>query len=522
MAKIGKNILENLTTGMYSDSKVAYREYVQNACDQIDKAIESGIITPDEAAVTIYINEEQRYVSIEDNATGVREAEFISQLGDIANSDKKIGENKGFRGIGRLCGLAYCRELVFTTSYIGEAVASQMRFDAQMMREMLISDKKYTVDEILDAILTTSTVKEKKEKHYFKVELIDINKENTDLLNIRGVQNYLSFVAPVPYVNKFLFRYKIYEHARQLNFNVDEYNITVNGAQLFKEYKTGLYDVTGKRYDEISEIAYKDFYDDTRLVAWAWYGLCLFEKAIPKVMNPMYGFRIRQGNIQIGDNTVVASLFKEDRGNSYFVGEIFVVDKNLIPNSQRNYFNETPARIFFEDQIREFFYDELHRLYHKANETKNDCKKIKEYDDAVAKFQEKQAHGFVDGKEKELMEARLEEKKKKKEDAEKRLKKFSEMLSTTDSLPPVQRVQKNIISSFEKKCGLNESQEAEKKKTKDVSKKDGKKTKYFTDDLSKLDRSKRKLVGQIMGIVREIAPENISEEIQAAIVKEFR
>lgn len=46
MAKIGKNILENLTTGMYSDSKVAYREYVQNACDQIDKAIDSGIVAP--------------------------------------------------------------------------------------------------------------------------------------------------------------------------------------------------------------------------------------------------------------------------------------------------------------------------------------------------------------------------------------------------------------------------------------------------------------------------------------------
>ena len=32
MATIGKNILENLTTGMYADSKVIYREYVQNAC----------------------------------------------------------------------------------------------------------------------------------------------------------------------------------------------------------------------------------------------------------------------------------------------------------------------------------------------------------------------------------------------------------------------------------------------------------------------------------------------------------
>ena len=39
MATIGKNILDNLTTGMYSDSRVIYREYIQNACDQIDLAV---------------------------------------------------------------------------------------------------------------------------------------------------------------------------------------------------------------------------------------------------------------------------------------------------------------------------------------------------------------------------------------------------------------------------------------------------------------------------------------------------
>ena len=44
MAVIGKNILENLTTGMYYDSKVIYREYIQNACDQIDKAEKQKMI----------------------------------------------------------------------------------------------------------------------------------------------------------------------------------------------------------------------------------------------------------------------------------------------------------------------------------------------------------------------------------------------------------------------------------------------------------------------------------------------
>ena len=525
MTKIGKNILENLTTGMYSDSKVAYREYVQNACDQIDKAIDSGIVTPELAEVAIFIDQKKRYVSIEDNATGVREKDFVAQLGDIANSDKKIGVDKGFRGIGRLCGLAYCRTLVFTTSYAGEAVASRMSFDAKLMREMLISDKKYTVDEILDEIVTTETDMEEKDKHYFKVELIDINHENTDLLDTVGVRDYLSFVAPVPYTNKFHYRYDIYAHAKKIGFTIDEYKVTVNGAQLFKEYKTRLYEGTDNVrniYDDVFGVEFKDFYDGKTLIAWAWYGLCRFGKAIPKVLNPMYGFRLRQGNIQIGDNTAVASLFKEDRGNSYFIGEIFTVDKNLIPNSQRNYFNETPARINLEEQLRVFFYDELHRLYHVANETKNHYRKLEVYNDVVAKFQEKKAKGFVDKKEQSRMEATVEDARKKKDAAKKKLEKTVETLTASSTLTPEQRVQKEIQYKFEKKNVSSATQKAEKKETEIVEQKEEKKSKYFTDNLSKLDKSKRKLVGQIMGIVSQIAPENIVEEIQAAIEKEFR
>lgn len=525
MAKIGKNILENLTTGMYSDSKVTYREYVQNACDQIDKAIELGIVTPEVAEVSIFIDKENRYVSVEDNATGVREKDFVAQLGDIANSDKKIGVDKGFRGIGRLCGLAYCRTLVFTTSYPGEDISSRMSFDAKLMREMLISDKKYTVDEILDEIVTVNTVKESKDKHYFKVELIDINQENTDLLDDVAVRDYLCFVAPVPYSNKFLFRYKIYEHAKKLNFTIDEYKVTVNGAQLFKEYKTRLYEGTDsskKVYDEIFDVTFKDFYDGKRLIAWAWYGLSRFEKAIPKALNPMYGFRLRQGNIQIGDNTAVAFLFKEDRGNSYFIGEIFTVDKNLIPNSQRNYFNETPARINLEEQLRVFFYDVLHRLYHVANETKNHYRKLEAYNEAVAKLLDISDKGFVDKKEQARMEAEVEDARKKKDAAKKKLERTVETFSVNNSLTPEQRVQKEIQHKYEKKDISTATQKAEKAESEIVEEKEDKKPKYFTDNLSKLDKSKRKLVGQIMGIVNQIAPENIAKEIQAAIEKEFR
>lgn len=522
MAKIGKNILENLTTGMYSDSKVSYREYIQNACDQIDKAIEAGIVSKEEALVDIYIDESQRYVTIEDNATGVPKDQFESQLGDIANSDKIRGKDKGFRGIGRLCGLAYCKELIFKTSYIDEDVTSIMRFDAQKMREMLSSDKKYTVDEILLEIMSIQTEKEDLSKHYFKVELIDINTENTELLDVDHVIKYLSFVAPVSYRNTFTLRTQIYEHASKIGYSIDEYRIKVNGADIFKEYRKRLYEgnENNKRpYDEIFKLQFEDFYDEEgNLVAWLWYGLSRFEKAIPKVLNPMYGFRMRQGNIQIGDNTVVVGLFKETRGNSYFVGEIFAVDKNLIPNSQRNYFNENRTRNLLENRLQVYFFDVLHNLYHVASDTKSNYKKIQEYTEKVNVLEQKRNDGFVDEEEKIKLELAVKEAAEKKNKAIKQLQRSENNKGDEGNITPELEVQRRIQQKFERKNVTTDAKKAEKK----VGVESGEKVKYFTDKLSKLNKSERKLVRKIMTIIKDIVDEETAEKIQAGIEKDFR
>jgi molecular chaperone HtpG len=143
----GANILENLTTGMYQDSKVIYREYIQNACDQIDKAEQLGILKPrnpkskhpdlGQGTVDIWLYPERRYIVIEDNATGIKAEDFERILGNIADSEKIMGQDKGFRGIGRLCGLAYCKTLVFSTRWAGEDIVSIMACDALKMRDMI-------------------------------------------------------------------------------------------------------------------------------------------------------------------------------------------------------------------------------------------------------------------------------------------------------------------------------------------------------------------------------------------------
>ena len=516
MATVGKNILDNLTTGMYSDSKVIYREYIQNACDQIDLAISRGILDANEGNVDIFIDTKKRYISIKDNATGVRESDFIEDVGDIANSNKEIGKNKGFRGIGRLCGLAYCKTLKFTTSYLDENVKSIMTCDAQKMRKMLVENKKYTLDEIWDEIITYSTETEKSEEHYFEVEMFEINKENTDLLNENKVREYLSFVVPVPYKNTFILRSHIYDYAKKLGYKIDEYHVRVNGSQIFKEYTTKLKEQSGanlKNYDEISRLEFKDFRNsDGNLIAWMWIGLSRFEKQIPKV-NTMRGLRVRSANIQLGNDDTLQDLFKENRGNYYFVGEVFAASKDLIPNSQRDYFNENETRVLFEDLLREYFFDVLHKLYYEANRVKNDYKRQEEYLAKVTEYQKKEKEqGFVNEEERQKLQFDIDKAKKTAEDARKRLDK----LDSGDTNSPLFEVHKSIGKKY------SADRLKEQAKNTSVAIEDDKKKAFVTSNMSKLSRSERKIVSKILSIINEVAPKDIAEHIIEKIKEEMR
>ncbi|WP_299289364.1 ATP-binding protein [uncultured Mucilaginibacter sp.] len=104
---IGKDVIESLTTSMYDDSRFIFREYIQNSADQIDKAIREELLTEPQGEIHIQINTDKREIVIEDNATGIPAEDVLRILKNIAQSTKKRGVDKGFRGIGRLGGMAY-------------------------------------------------------------------------------------------------------------------------------------------------------------------------------------------------------------------------------------------------------------------------------------------------------------------------------------------------------------------------------------------------------------------------------
>ncbi|MCL2400438.1 MAG: ATP-binding protein, partial [Defluviitaleaceae bacterium] len=428
------NIIEILTTGMYQDSKIIYREYIQNACDQIDKAEELGILSsrnadsryPDlgQGEVNIWLKPEDRYIIIEDNATGIKAENFQRTLLNIADSDKIMGQNKGFRGIGRLCGLAYCKRLVFTSRWIDEPIVSIMTCDAHKMLEMIneanTKVKRHSANDVINEITEFSTrpAEESDPKHFFRVELIDINKENEELFggrdedNLEQLTDYLSFVAPVPYQANFYYRSEIYAHAKSLNVRIDEYNIKINGEQIFKKYKTHL--KTSKGQEDVFGVEFHNFIsEDSSLLGWMWFGKTYFRAAI-KEEEISRGLRLRKENIQIGDDVTLRNMFTREasrRGNNYFIGEIFAVSRKLIPNSQRSYFNENPVRIDFEHRLKDYFNNTLYYIYRDGSEIDASLNKMKSFNEEIVVFEQKTIDGeFWDVKERDRKKDELKEK----------------------------------------------------------------------------------------------------------------
>ena len=78
----------------------------------------------------------------------------------------------------------------------------------------------------------------------------------------------------------------------------------------------------------IFDVAFKEIKDTNgNLLAWLWLGVSHFKAVITKGCQ-MRGLRLRKENIQIGDEDALQKLFKEDRGNHYFIGEVFAVTKS--------------------------------------------------------------------------------------------------------------------------------------------------------------------------------------------------
>lgn len=350
----GKFLLEILTKGMYSNPMHVYREYIQNSSDSIDKAIESGILQAIEAEIHIFIDDKERNIVIRDNGLGIPRDIAKVKLMNVGASDKDGVAERGFRGIGRLGGLAYAEKVQFITSAVGDSAKTIMTCDCVRMQQLLQKSNTETSD-IMETFKEISKFEEETEdaeKHYFEVHLIGVPRES-GLLDEDDAIRYLAETAPIDFDSQqFVQARKIREHFIEKGFPIPCYKI-LRGARrkpIYKPYSRSM--STGKQartktrdYVRDVEFIYQEASDGKPLYI-GWLAITDFSGVISD--ESVQGIRFRKGNILVGNGTTFAKFFPSEghNANRMFAGEIHVLHDELVPNSQRDDFE--PSTVYNE------------------------------------------------------------------------------------------------------------------------------------------------------------------------------
>jgi molecular chaperone HtpG len=448
---VGKFTLETLTLGMYKNPLVVYREYIQNSSDSIDHAIKTGLIQDSEALIKVNINHKTHSISIEDNGTGVSGKEVYNVLCDIGNARKDYRTDKGFRGIGRLGGLAYCDKLVFKTSYHGEDFASMITWDGVALKELLRPDnhESSSLGDVVRRIVSQDVAEEAIDAHYFVVTMqgISVHHRGT-LLHDHEVKQYLSEVAPVPYDHQqFMHALEIDDAFKDENHRFDQYKVILNDSAIpiKKPYKTSF--ITGnqertKQRDNVKEIR---LLTDEKGRYSGWIAITNFYGNIRDLS--IRGIRLRKGNSLIGDSTTFNQFFlaENDVANSWFMGEIFIHDPEVIPNSQRDDFEPNDAFMSLKESLTELaeqFRKEYRRDMSEFNST---VKQVNTIESRLAEIKEEvQTSGVTsDHKREQLL--------KEKDNLEKSCQKAKQKLNKLISKKVEDEDKKQVLQNIQKK-----------------------------------------------------------------------
>jgi hypothetical protein len=426
-------------------------------------------------------------------------------LTSIAASDKDRTKNLGFRGIGRLAGLAYCNELTIETSFNGEDCKTVLSWDSIKLKEILSNrENKQLASEVISDIASIKKIPgEEPSKHFFKVTLSDVT--NDKLLDAEDVECYLSMVAPIAFQpRKFFFYNEINQGFVDRGVDVKCYRVFVNTKELFKPYTTNIYQSDGDNRKRIDELIDFNFFElsskSGKQLAVAWVGITKNLQLIP-VFNEAMGIRFRKGNIQVGDVYTFQRFFKDQRFHRYFIGEIHVTHEDLFPNGQRDYFDECQLLTEFENCLESLASD-LQKLCRVASEYNTNQKKVEE---CVQEFHaiKKKAEDceFLSPEHEETERQRLEELKSKCKKAEERIQKIEERTGDNSD---------ELIQNYVEFKTKTRTEGAGETVNISCAELDDKSTKkYKANKLSQLSRKEQKLIGEIYEVIRNVLPPDV-------------
>jgi hypothetical protein len=349
---IGKDILDLLTSSMYVDPMNVYREYIQNAADAIDQARDAGLSFDEPAGVQIFFGDE-RSIRIRDNGISIPFSEFVQRIITIGASQKKGKQLRGFRGVGRLSGLGYCQELIFRGRAEGQPKVTEIRWNGRALKEKY-RDQNYTgsLTDIIKEVTTVTLLSPQGfPNRFFEVEMRKVSRLKNDiLLNEEVVRKYLAQVAPVSYRDLSI--------TKDIQSKLEAYGIR---PPINIELMDGQGPIEHRLVDKIvhsdqskDTINKLDFFElkgtEGEVAAFGWIADMSYLGSIPKSLG-LGGIRLRSGNIQVGDDTIAAHLFTEQRFSGWAIGEVHVLSPKILPNGRRDEFEPSVSYTKLQDEL---------------------------------------------------------------------------------------------------------------------------------------------------------------------------
>jgi len=387
---ISFRLLETLTSALYEDPIVLFREYVQNSLDAYNNEVNNDEAkVMDDFAVNIHIDKDNLNIEIIDNGYGIKEEDFLLKMRLIGESDKKQHEDQiGFRGIGRLSAMPLCKQLIFENKPQGMNKRLIFTWDGDKFNDLL--DKGEDIDATSDQITSDSSEDYDGDinNHYFKVKILGYKEAIKDLLGDETFQDRLCMQLPLRYSQGFTKQNQIKnEYHEFMGQCLDKFacSVKLDSQELYKPYTDK--DILASdivfwdlQYSSMEENA------SAERIGILWFTFERVIKARPK--DSPYGILVRSKNMLMGDQYALANDVIRSKSDyittpreltqalNGVCGEMLINYEKLRDNARRDWFKIDGESIKLRHIIVEFM-QRLHTYRYAASDYFSDKKKEK-------------------------------------------------------------------------------------------------------------------------------------------------
>lgn len=395
--KIGFGLLETITVALYESPIILFREYVQNSLDAYNRAVDEEkkkVIS--NFGVTIVTDLKARKIVIRDNGYGIEPKFFKDKMINIAMSGKDEDKTKyiGFRGIGRISGLPFCKRLIFKNKVENSEQLNICTWKGDEYNTLIKKQSTDDLEKRINDIVEFSNIDYSgdKREHFFEVILENYYLEIEELISSESFNERLKKLLPLRYSSEFDGAERILESYKSfMNEDLNRFMISVkyNSVELLKNYTNSYILESGIIFWPFREKRKDNQPGDKLGLLWF-----TFDRHL-KVKNDAeyFGILTRSKNMLMGSNDTFARVANECVGyiTTYgemvaalrgIHGELLINSLNLKDNARRDWFRyDEHSKILnyiihdFMRRLHQYRYVSSRYFRKKASKEKEDLKK---------------------------------------------------------------------------------------------------------------------------------------------------